>query len=109
MLSLCGVRNKKRPCRISSKLSLWQHASGQLITIVTEQSFWLYHWNDRESHYSQAKIEIYGLWCTLQAYWLYIIGIRNIRVEIDASYIKGMLNNPDIQPGQYKTHLHKVI
>src|SRR5882724_5099835 len=24
---------------------------------------------------------------------------QNIRVEIDASYIKGMLNNPDIQPG----------
>jgi len=49
--------------------------------------------------YSQAKIEIYGLWHTLQAYWLYIIGIRNMRVEIDASYIEGMLNNPDIQPG----------
>jgi len=56
-------------------------------------------WNDRELHYSQAKIEIYGLWCALQAYRLYIIGIRNLRVEIDMSYIKGMLNNLDIQPG----------
>src|SRR5467141_3662712 len=55
-------------------------------------------WNERESHYSQAKIEIYGLWCALQAYNLYIIGIKYIWVEIDASYIKGMLNNPDIQP-----------
>ena len=55
--------------------------------------------DDRESCYSQAKIEIYGLWHALQAYRLYIIGIKNLHVEIDASYIKGMLNNPDIQPG----------
>ena len=56
-------------------------------------------WNERESHYSQAIIEIYGLWRTLQAYRLYIIGVKNLQVKIDASYIKGMLNNPDIQPG----------
>src|SRR5882724_3646392 len=56
-------------------------------------------WNERESHYSQAKIEIYGLWHTLQAYRLYIISVKNLRVEINASYIKGVLNNPDIQPG----------
>src|SRR5882724_2096109 len=56
-------------------------------------------WNEQESHYSQAKIEIYGLWRALQAYQLYIIGIKNLQVEIDANYIKGMLNNPDIQPG----------
>src|SRR5882724_4905828 len=56
-------------------------------------------WNNWELHYSQAKIEIYSLWCALQAYQLYIIGIRNLRVEINVSYIKGMLNNPDIQPG----------
>jgi len=53
----------------------------------------------RESHYSQAKIEIYDLWNTLQAYRLYIIGVKNLQVEIDVSYIKGVLNNPDIQPG----------
>jgi len=38
-------------------------------------------WNERESRYSQAKIEIYGLWHALQAYRLYIIGVKNIRVE----------------------------
>src|SRR5882672_11784838 len=43
-------------------------------------------WNDRESHYSQAKIEIYSLWRALQAYRLYIISVKNLRVEIDASY-----------------------
>ena len=55
-------------------------------------------WSERESHYSQAKIEIYSLWQALQDYQLYIIGVKNLRVEIDVSYIKGMLNNPDIQP-----------
>jgi hypothetical protein len=29
---------------------------------------------------------------------LYIIGVRNLEVETDARYIKGMLANPDIQP-----------
>jgi len=51
-------------------------------------------WNERESCYSQAKIEKYGLWCASKH-----ISVKNIQVEIDASYIKGMLNNPDIQPG----------
>jgi len=35
-------------------------------------------WNERESRYSQAKIEIYGLWHTLQAYRLYIISVKNL-------------------------------
>src|SRR5882724_11778778 len=56
-------------------------------------------WNERESCYFQAKIEIYGLWHALQAYRLYIISVKNLQVEINVSYIKGMLNNPDIQPG----------
>ena len=56
-------------------------------------------WNEHESCYSQAKIEIYGLWCALQAYQLYIISVKNLCIEIDASYIRGMLNNLDIQPG----------
>ena len=34
-------------------------------------------WNERESRYSQAKIEIYGLWHAIQAYWFYIIGVKN--------------------------------
>ena len=46
-----------------------------------------------------SKIEIYGLLCALQAYWLYIIDVKNLQVEVDTSYIKGMLNNPDIKPG----------
>jgi len=55
-------------------------------------------WNECELHYSQAKIELYGLFRALCAARLYLIGARNLIVEVDASYIKGMLRNPDIQP-----------
>jgi hypothetical protein len=55
-------------------------------------------WNERESRYSQAKIELYGLFRALHALKIYIIGVQNLVVEMDASYIKGMLNNPDIHP-----------
>jgi hypothetical protein len=53
--------------------------------------------NDRESKYSQPKIEIYSLY-VLRALRLYLIGVRNLVVEVDARYIKGMLSNPDISP-----------
>jgi hypothetical protein len=53
---------------------------------------------EHESQYSQAKIELYGLFCALRAYCIYIIGVKNLVVEVDAKYLKGMLNNPDIQP-----------
>jgi len=55
-------------------------------------------WNDRESRYSQAKLELYGLFRALRTSCLYLIGAPNLIVEVDASYIKGMLRNPDIQP-----------
>ncbi|CDO69558.1 hypothetical protein BN946_scf185038.g9 [Trametes cinnabarina] len=54
--------------------------------------------NKRESHVSQPKLELYGLFHTLQATKLYLIGIRNLVVEVDARSIKGMLNNPDLAP-----------
>jgi len=55
-------------------------------------------WNERESRYSQAKLELYGLFRALRASRLYLIGVRNLIVEVDASYIRGMLSNPDVQP-----------
>jgi transposase InsO family protein len=55
-------------------------------------------WNDREARYSQAKLELYGLFRALQAYRIWLIGLPKFTVETDAKYIKGMLNNPDIQP-----------
>ena len=55
-------------------------------------------WNATEQKYSQAKLELYGLFRALKAVKMYIIGIKNFIVEVDAKYIKGMINNPDIQP-----------
>jgi hypothetical protein len=52
-------------------------------------------WVEHKSQYSQAKLELYGLFCTLHAY---IIGVKNLVAEVDTMYLKGMLNNPDIQP-----------
>ena len=54
--------------------------------------------NKREANYSQPKLELYGLFRSLRTARLWIIGVRNLTVEVDAKYIKGMLNNPDIQP-----------
>ena len=34
----------------------------------------------------------------LKAVKLYVVVVTNFTVEVDAKYIKGMLNNPDIQP-----------
>jgi hypothetical protein len=55
-------------------------------------------WNEVEQRYSQAKLELYGLFRALKATKMYIVGLKNFVVEVDAKYIKGMINNPDIQP-----------
>ena len=54
--------------------------------------------NDRECKFSQPKLELYGLYRSLRSLKLYLIGVRNLVVEVDARYIKGMLRNPDISP-----------
>jgi transposase InsO family protein len=51
-----------------------------------------------EQRYSQPKLELYGLYRALRAFQLYLIGVKNLIVEVDAKYIKGMLNAPDLQP-----------
>jgi hypothetical protein len=55
-------------------------------------------WTEHESQYSQAKLELYGLFRALCAYRIYIIRVKNLVIEVDTKYLKGMLNNPDIQP-----------
>jgi len=55
-------------------------------------------WNERETRYSQAKLELYGLFRALRTLRLYLVGIKNLVVEMDAQFIRGMLKNPDIQP-----------
>ena len=46
----------------------------------------------------QAKIELFGLFRAMRAVRLHLYAVRNLVVEVDAKYIKGMLNNPDLQP-----------
>src|SRR5882724_9979495 len=56
-------------------------------------------WNEQELHYSQAKIEIYwSLECPSGLPALHHWS-QKYSGGINASYVKGMLNNPDIQPG----------
>jgi len=58
----------------------------------------------RESHYSQPKLELFGLFRALRAWRTYIIGVKTLHVEVDAQYIKGMLNEPDLQPNAAINH-----
>jgi hypothetical protein len=51
-----------------------------------------------ESRYLQAKLELYGLFRTLCAVHVWIFGITNLTVEVNAKYVKGIINNPDLQP-----------
>jgi hypothetical protein len=52
--------------------------------------------NDCEWRFSQPKLELYGLYHALHTYKMFLVGVCNLIVEVDARYIKGMLNNPDI-------------
>ena len=54
--------------------------------------------NERKARYSQPKLELYRLFRALQAYRLYLVGVKQLIVEVDAKYIKAMLNEPDLQP-----------
>ena len=54
--------------------------------------------NDRESRYSQAKLELYGLFRALKQTQLFTIGVKKFVVEMDAKFIKGMLNSPALHP-----------
>jgi len=53
--------------------------------------------DERQSQYSQPKLELYGLFCALREWRLHIMGAKTFHIEVDAQYIKGMLNEPDLQ------------
>jgi hypothetical protein len=55
-------------------------------------------WTEVEGRYSQPKLELYGVYKALQMYRIWLIGLPQFTIEVDAKYIKGMLNHPDIQP-----------
>jgi len=65
--------------------------------------------NDRERWYSQPKLELYGLYRALRAWRLYLVGVKKLTVEVDAKYIKGMLNEPDLHQMQQLIDGSKVI
>ena len=50
---------------------------------------------DLATRYGQSKLELYGLFRALKHFTLYLVGAPKLIVEVDASSIKGMLNNPD--------------
>ncbi|KAJ3014231.1 hypothetical protein NUW54_g1146 [Trametes sanguinea] len=54
--------------------------------------------NETESNYSQPKLELDGLYQALRRWRLYLVGVKTLHVEVDAKYIQGMLNEPDLQP-----------
>ena len=53
--------------------------------------------NEVEARYPQSKLELYGLSRALHRFRAHIVGVKKLIVEVDASSIKGMLKNPDIQ------------
>lgn len=55
-------------------------------------------WNATQSNYSQPKVELFGLYCALPATRQFLVNVPKLIVEVDAKYIKGMINNPDLQP-----------
>ncbi|KXN81373.1 Pol polyprotein [Leucoagaricus sp. SymC.cos] len=50
------------------------------------------------SQYSQSKLKLYSLFQVLNAIKLWIISAKKLVIEVDAQYIKGILNKPDIHP-----------
>ena len=51
-----------------------------------------------EANYGQSKLELLGLLRALREFRTQLAGAKNLKVEVDASSIKGMLEHPDIQP-----------
>jgi hypothetical protein len=45
----------------------------------------------------KPKLELFGLYRALRPWCLYLIGVKTLHVEVDAQYIKGMLNEADLQ------------
>lgn len=54
--------------------------------------------NECKRRFSQPKLELYRLYQALRAYKMFLVSVRNLIIEVDTCYIKGMLNNPNIAP-----------
>ena len=49
-----------------------------------------------QANYAQSKLELYGLYRALAHYQLYLVGVPHLRIDVDASSISGMINNPNL-------------
>ena len=65
--------------------------------------------NKREACFSKLKLELYGLFRALQVLCMYLLGVQNLIIKVDTCYIKGMLQNPDIQPSTSMSHCIMAI
>jgi len=54
--------------------------------------------DERQARFSQAKRELYGIKRALEYMQYWLLGHRNLILETDALYIKGMLDNPGMGP-----------
>jgi hypothetical protein len=59
-------------------------------------------WTEVQSRYSQPKIELYGVFRALRAS-RGLLACTRFTLEVDASYIKGMLESPDVLPNASTT------
>ncbi|KAG7447308.1 uncharacterized protein BT62DRAFT_892526, partial [Guyanagaster necrorhizus] len=54
--------------------------------------------------YSQPKLELYSLYRALKKTAIWIIGVKNLVIEVDATAIKRIINNLDINPSIVINH-----
>ena len=54
--------------------------------------------SEAASRYLQAKLEIFGLHKALRHWRFYLVGLSSLTVEIDAKYVKGMINSVEEDP-----------
>jgi RNase H-like domain found in reverse transcriptase len=54
-------------------------------------------WTEQNARHPQPKLELHRVFHALEALRIHLVGLPMFSLEVDAKYIKGMLNNPDIQ------------
>ena len=65
--------------------------------------------NSVQANYAQSKLELYGLMRALWEYRIFILGVENLIVEVDAASIKGMLNRPHIQGSPMNRWIEAIL
>jgi len=69
-----------------------QEAAGMILSQLDEQEwkrparYGSVPMSERESRYSQPKLELFGLYRALWEWRIFIIGAKNLYVEVDAKY-----------------------